>query len=94
MVTATKQDVQAIVDGARNRILGNMVTRQDLQAASDGARDRVLAFAQYLQQQNQQIMRQSAVQHTQLTKRLIGTEARLISLENELKTLHQLSPSC
>lgn len=82
MNPASRQDVQNIVDNARNRIMERTVTRQDLIAISDMTRSLIA-----LHQQSQQMLKQSEYQRSQLSRRLVAIEARMIAFENQMQAL-------
>ena len=90
MITLTKQDIQSAVESAKNRIMERMVTRQDVQSMCEASRDKVLSYIQTVQQQQFQMTRQVHVQMLQFAKRVAPYEARMQSLENEVKQLQQL----
>ena len=79
---ATRQDVQNIVDVARNRIEQRTVAKQDIINLTDSLRQLI-----GLHQQSQQMIKQSEYQRLQLTRRAAALEARMSSLENEIRTL-------
>jgi hypothetical protein len=86
MNPVSRQDVQNIVEIARNRMMERMVTKQDLIAISDMTKT-LLA----LHQQTQQLIRQGDYQRSQLSRRVVALEARTISLENEIRALSVLT---
>lgn len=79
---ATRQDVQNIIDVARNRIEQRTVAKQDILNLTDSLRQLIA-----LHQQSQQMIKQSEYQRLQLTRRAAAVEARMSSLENEIRTL-------
>ena len=82
MNPVSRQEVQNIVDIARNRIMERMVTRQDIIALNDYVKN-LLA----LHQQSQQLLKQSEYQRSQLTRRVVALETHLATLENEIRVL-------
>jgi hypothetical protein len=82
MSPATRQDVQNIVDIARNRIEQRTVAKQDIVNLTDSLRQLI-----GLHQQSQQMIKQSEYQRLQLTRRAAAIEARMSTLENELRTM-------
>lgn len=82
MSPASRQDVQNIVDVARNRIEQRTVAKQDLLNLTDTLRQLIA-----LHQQSQQMIKASEYQRLQLTRRSAAVEARMSNLENELRTL-------
>jgi len=84
MVTLTKQDVQNVVDTARNRLLERIANRQDLQGVQEAIR--VLTTNQ---QQIQQLLRQAEFQRVQMIRRTVSMEARMLQLEHELQNMRR-----
>lgn len=82
MNPASRQDVQNIVDIARNRIEQRTVAKQDIINLTDSLKQLIA-----LHQQSQQMIKQSEYQRLQLTRRSAAVEARLMNLENEIRTL-------
>lgn len=78
----SRQDVQNIVDMSRNRIMERMVTKQDVAMVSEALKN-IMA----VNQQNQQLLRQSEQQRTQLAKRVATLEGRIASFENEMRVV-------
>lgn len=83
----TRQEVQTIVDNARNRIFERMVTRRDIQLVGEGARDRVLGVMQSMHQQDQQLIRHAIAHVDAQTQTSAMLQARLAALEQELRQL-------
>lgn len=81
MGPVSRQDVQNIVDVARNRIMERAVNRQDLCVLSDTIRNLTT-----LHTQSQQLLKQSEYQRLQLNRQIVALEARLVNLGNDLKT--------
>ncbi len=90
MISLTKQDIQNVIDSAKNRILERVATRQDIQAACDSTRDRVLTYIHDVQQQQYQLSRQTNTQTIQLARRMTAMENRLVTIESELRAMHVL----
>jgi hypothetical protein len=84
MGPANRQDVQNIVDIARNRILERTVTKQDLTVLSEAVRNLM-----NMQQQSQQMLKQGEYQRLQFTRRAVALEARMALIENELRGVQQ-----
>ena len=76
----TRQDMQTIVDTAKNRILDRVAQKQDIQTLVDSIRTLL-----NVQQQNQQLLRQAENQRVQLINRAIALEARLVQLERDMQ---------
>jgi hypothetical protein len=81
MNPASRQDVQNIVEVARNRTLERMPAKQDFLQLFDNVRNLI-----NLHQQSQQLLKQSEYQRSQLSRRVVALEARITALDNELKT--------
>src|SRR5438105_4077668 len=85
MVNLTRQDVQNIVDNARNRVferLDRTATRQDMQIQSD-----LLKVMLTNLQQCQQIVRQSEYQRVQMMRHTAALEARIAQMDQEMRLL-------
>lgn len=82
MGPVTRQDVQNIIEMSRNRIFERVATKQDITTLADTIRQLT-----NLQQQSQQMLKQSEYQRLQLSRRAAAVEARLINVENELRSL-------
>ncbi len=86
----TKQDVQSMVDMARNKIMSSQLTKYDLQLICTQVHDRILNQQQNLQQINTQMFRQGMSMIDQTAHRLGGIETRIGAMEQELKNIHTL----
>ena len=86
----TRQDMMAITDGAKNRILEKLVTKYDVQNATDAARDRLLNTINAFHVENQTVMKQLNSQHDQENRRLTALEGQLNSARQEIRVLTQL----
>lgn len=84
MGPVNRQDVQNIVDVARNRILERTVTKQDLTILSEAVRNLTS-----MHQQSQQMLKQGEYQRLQFTRRAVALEARMALIENELRSVQQ-----
>lgn len=85
MGPVNRQEVQNIVEIARNRIMERAITKQDLAILMESIRNLTS-----MNQQSQQILKQGEYQRSQLTRRAVALEARLATVENELKTVQYL----
>jgi Mg2+ and Co2+ transporter CorA len=90
MGNVTRQDVQQVVDNARNAILQRTVNRQDIQSMHDILTTRINSCANDLHQQDRQILRQANYQTAQLIRRTIALETRIVALDQEIKSLRQV----
>lgn len=81
MNPASRQDVQNIVEVAKNRTLDRIPTRQEFVQLFDNVRTLI-----NLHQQSQKLLQQSEYQRSQLTRRAVALEARVVALETEIKT--------
>lgn len=86
----TRQDLQAQLDQTKNRLFQRLPTKQDIQVISDSLRSRLCDVVQDLHNQDLQVTRQSLLLSDQAIRRINAAEARLISMEQELKAVHQL----
>ncbi len=82
MVNLTKQDIQNIVDNAKNRVLERVVTRQDVQSQTD-----LMKLMYTNLQQALQLTRHSEYQRVQMARQIAGLEARLIQMDQELRLM-------
>jgi hypothetical protein len=89
MMTMTRQDLLAVTEGAKNKIIERLVTKYDVQAACDSARDRILATLNSFYVENQTIIRQSNAQRDQAWRRMAGLEAQIVALQQEIRSLNQ-----
>jgi hypothetical protein len=89
MTTMTRQDLMAVTEGAKNKIIERLVTKYDVQAACDSARDRILNSLNSFYLENQAIMRQSNAQRDQAWRRMAALEAQIVALQQEIRTLSQ-----
>lgn len=85
MVNLTKQDIQNIVDNAKNRVLERVVTRQDVQSQTD-----LMKLMYTTLQQSLQLSRQSEYQRVQMARQIAGLEAKLMQVDQEMRTLRGL----
>lgn len=89
MNTMTKQDLMAVTESAKNRIIERLVTKYDVQLVCDGARDRILAVMQGMHLENQAIMRQANANQDQNWRRTAALENQVNALQQEIRALHQ-----
>lgn len=90
MTSLSRQDVQTVVDMARNRILEKVLSRQEMQNLFDLNRDRLMTNLQNLHSQDQRLLAQQSWQVNQNTNRVMQVEARMLAIEQQLKSLQQL----
>ncbi len=82
MANLTKQDIQNIVENAKNRVLERVVTRQDVQCQTDLMKVMFTNLQQALQ-----LVRQSEYQRIQMSRQIAGLEGKLMQLDQELRLL-------
>jgi hypothetical protein len=87
--TMTRQDLMAVTEGAKNKIIERLVTKYDVQAACDSARDRILNSLNSFYLENQALIRQSNAQRDQAWRRMINLEAQIAALQQDIRTLNQ-----
>ena len=87
--TMTRQDLLAVTEGAKNKIIERLVTKYDVQAACDSARDRILNTLNSFYLENQAIIRQSNAQRDQAWRRMASLEAQIVALQQEIRSLNQ-----
>lgn len=86
----TRQDMIAITDGAKNKVLEKLITKYDIQNATEAARDRLLNTVNAFHVENQTIMRQLVAQGDQSNRRITAVETQLNSVRQEIRVLTQL----
>jgi|SRR5579885_2149310 len=86
----TRQDLQGALEQTKNRIIQRLLTKQDIQVISDTLRNRLCEVVQDLHNQDLQTARQSMILSDQAVRRINAAEARLVSMEQELRVVHQL----
>jgi hypothetical protein len=85
----TRQDLMAITDGAKNKIISTMINRRDVQLAADSARDRILNTMNAFHVESQTLIRQSSNQYDQVWRRVAALESQVISARQDLRVLTQ-----
>jgi len=85
MTPITKQDLQNVVDTARNRIMERTASRQDVLSLHD-----TIKMLTTLHQQSQQLQRQAEFQRVQLVRRAVAMESRMVQLERELQNVRRV----
>jgi Mg2+ and Co2+ transporter CorA len=85
----TRQDVAAISDGVRNRIIEKLINRRDIQAVTDNARDRILNTINAFHVESQTIMRQTSNQNDQMWRRITTLESQVMSARQDVRSLTQ-----
>lgn len=84
MASLTKQDLQAVIDNARSRLLDHVPSRQDIQTLKDSNKT-----LNTMLQQTQQLLRQEERQRIELIRRATALEARMVQLEHELQDIRR-----
>ncbi len=91
MSQLTRQEVQRLLDTTRNQITDRVLTRQDLITVNEQIRDRMMNYMQDLAQvQQQNIVRRTASQSDDVSKRIVALESRICNMEQDLKTTLQI----
>lgn len=85
----TRQDLMAITDGAKNKIIDRLLTRRDVQFAVDNARDRLLNTINTYHVENQALIRQSGGQNEQVWKRMAALESQILAARQDIRLLTQ-----
>ena len=86
----SKQDIQNVVENAKNRIMERMASRQEIQIINDSARDRVMTYMQTLLQAHQnQLFNRENIHYTQTQRRIGNLEQRIASLDGEIRLLRR-----
>lgn len=87
--TMTRQELVAVTESAKNKIIERLVTKFDVQTAVDRSRDQILHNLQALHAENQAMMRQSNAQRDQLWRRLSALESQIAALQLEVRAMHR-----
>lgn len=90
MNAMTRQDLLAVTEGAKNKIIERLVTKYDVQSACDGARDKILAAMQSLHLENQALLRQSNAVRDQSWRKTTALENQVMGLQQEIRVLNQM----
>lgn len=91
MIALNKQDAQNMFDNVKNRIIEKVATRQDVLLLTEASRDRVMNYVRdSLQVFQQNMLRRSEYQQSQMQRRLVAVETRMINLEQEIKANRQI----
>lgn len=85
----TRQDLMAITDGARNKIIDRLITRNDVQGVTDNARDRILNTVNAFHVETQTLIRQANSQNDQMWRRIAAVESQVGSVRQEVRQLTQ-----
>ena len=85
----TRQDLLAITDGAKNKIISQLITRRDLQLAADNARDRILNTVNAFHIESQTLIRQANGQQDQIWRRIASLEAQITAARQDIRVLSQ-----
>ena len=85
----TRQDMVAISDGAKNTIINKLLSRQDLQNISDNYQNRILNTLSTYHIETQTLVRQTAGQHDQMSRRLTAIESQVSAVRQEIRMLTQ-----
>lgn len=83
----TRQDMQSVLEDAKNRIMARIVTRQDVLVSVETLRNRLATQMNDIHQQDLQLSRRLVFQANQTHRRALTIEARLSMIENELKNI-------
>lgn len=85
----TRQDLLAITDSSRNKIMDRLVSKHEVQGAADNARDRILNTLNSFHVESQTLIRQTNSQNDQTARRLTALESQISSARQEIRTLTQ-----
>lgn len=80
-----QRDVQILIEQARVKLHDHVAAKQDVQVLQDA----IKALTATLQQ-NQQLLRQSDNQYTQMVRRAAALETRMVQMEHELQQLQRI----
>src|SRR3712207_6304392 len=85
----TRQDIMAITDGAKNKILQSLVTKYDILGATDNARDRILSAMNAFHVEDQALLRQAQNHNNQMWRKIANIEAQVVAARQEIRMLTQ-----
>lgn len=85
----TRQDIMAITDGAKNKIMERMITRYDVQGAVDNSRDRILNTVNAFHVETQTLLRQANSQNDQMWRRIATLESQVSAARQDIRMLTQ-----
>ncbi|CAN5635920.1 hypothetical protein BH23PAT1_BH23PAT1_3390 [soil metagenome] len=83
--TVSRQDMQGVVEYAKNSIIERMVSKGNLQTMAEQLRNSILRNLNELHDENQQLFRQSQVRRDQLYNKVITMEAQIAQTNNLLQ---------
>lgn len=91
MAEISKQDLQNIIENAKNRIIDRTLTRQDMLTISDTTRDRIIgSIGDMVQSCHQQMYSRENILHNQTQRYISGLESRMMTMEAEIKSMKRL----
>jgi hypothetical protein len=85
----TRQDILAITDGAKNKIIERMVTRNEVQGVVENARDRLMNTINAFHVETQSTIRQTNNQTNQTWRRVATLESQVAAARQEIRMLIQ-----
>lgn len=85
--TMTRQDLLAVTEIAKNKIIERLVTKFDVQAAADSAKDQIVSNLQAMHLENQTLIRQANAGHDQTWRKINEIEAQINAIQNEVRAL-------
>lgn len=85
IVTMSRQDLQGVVDYAKNKIIERLVTKYDVQAACERAANMVIEDLQDIRKANLPYIKQNIALTEQVWRRTQNIDARLNALEQNLR---------
>lgn len=91
MVPLNKQDAQNMMENMKNRIIEKVATKQEVQLQTEASRDRIMNYVRdSLQVFQQNMLRRQEYQQSQVQRRMVAMETRMINLEQEIKANRQV----
>lgn len=81
---ATRQDILAATEVAKNKIIEKLVTKYDVQVACDTIRDEILDSIQAMRLEDQASLRQANAMRDQIWRKLQDLEKELEKLRAEI----------
>ena len=87
MSTMTRQDLLAVTEVAKNKIIERLVTKYDVQMICDSSRDKILSSVQSMNLENQALMRQLSAQRDMSWRKVTALEEQILSLQKDIRAL-------
>lgn len=87
MADLTKQEMQGVIENAKNRIIECAASRNDVQKQCNLITGRIMQYLQYMHHHNQQMAKHSQNELANIIQHVSALESRLSDMEQAVKTL-------